>query len=227
MAATFTALTLAASAATAQDAAPLSIDQLQSVTSPLGGEAPAWAADGTRLVYVGSDGGLWSVGVNGGSPTRHAASLGGASQFRRSPDGRLFTYVKNVAGGNDLFGWDLAAGTERRITRLSGHVRSYAFSPTGDRIVLANDRSGSEDVYVVNVATGVAARLTSSPLYEGFPSFTPDGRQVVYTRLDSRWVDHDVFSIPAEGGASRVVLSDKDFFDYRQGASFGFARVSP
>lgn len=213
--------------ASAQGPTPPSIEQLQSVTSPRGGEPPAWSADGARLVYVGSDGGLWSVGVNGGAPMRHAASLGGASQMRRSPDGRLFAYVKNVPGGNDIFAWDLAAGTERRLTRLSGHVRSYAFSPAGDRIALANDRSGSEDVYSVDVATGVATRLTSSPLYETFPSFTADGKHVVYTRLDSRWVDHDVFSVPVEGGAARAVLSDKDYFDYRQGASFGFARVSP
>lgn len=220
-------LAAGASAGQAQDATPLPIDQLQSVQSPLGGEPAAWSADGTRLVYVGSDGGLWSVGVNGGAPTRHAASLGGASQFRRSPDGRLFTYVKGVEGGNDIFAWDLASGSERRLTRLSGHVRSYAFSPAGDRIALANDRNGSEDVYVVDVATGVATRLTSSPLYETFPSFTPDGKQVVYTRLDSRWVDHDVFVVPVEGGTPRLILGDKDYFDYRQGASFGFARVSP
>jgi len=227
----------------AQVATPPTIDQLQSVVSTIGaGEPPVWSADGTRLIYVGGDGVLASVGVNGGAPMRHAPSLqderqmermlhapslGGASQLRRSPDGRMVTYVKGVDGGNDIFGFDIAAGTERRITHLSGHVRSYAFSPTGDRIALANDRSGSEDVYVVDVASGIATRLTSSPLYEGFPSFTPDGNRVIYTRLDSRWVDHDVFSIPAEGGAARLVLTDKDYFDYRQGASFGFARVSP
>ncbi|MCZ8205307.1 alpha/beta fold hydrolase [Gemmatimonas sp.] len=238
------ALTLVcASTLAAQGATPPTIDQLQSVVSPIGaGEPAVWSVDGTRLIYVGGDGLLASVGVNGGAPMRyapalqderqmermlHAPSLGGASQLRRSPDGRMVTYVKGVAGGNDIFGFDIAAGTERRITRLSGHVRSYAFSPTGDRIALANDRNGSEDVYVVDVATGVATRLTSSPLYEGFPSFTPDGNRVIYTRLDSRWVDHEVFSIPAEGGVARLVLTDRDYFDYRQGAAFGVARVSP
>ncbi|MBK8247375.1 MAG: S9 family peptidase [Gemmatimonadetes bacterium] len=217
-----------ASTLAAQVDTPPSIDLFQSVLSAIGaGESPVWSSDGTRLIYIGGDGALASVGVNGGAPTRHTPSLGGASQLRRSPDGRLVTYVKGVEGGNDVFGFDIAAGTERRITRLSGHVRSYAFSPTGDRIALANDRNGSEDVYVVDVETGVATRLTSSPLYEGFPSFTPDGSRVLYTRLDSRWVDHDVFSIPAVGGPARLVLSDKDYFDYRQGASFGFARVSP
>jgi dipeptidyl aminopeptidase/acylaminoacyl peptidase len=224
--AALSAATAAGSHAAAQQPAP-SIDQLQSVQPTIGGnEAPVWSADGTRLYYLGG-GGLWSIGVDGGTPTRIAASQGGATQFRRSPDGLLLTYLKNAPGGNDIFGWDLSANNERRITALSGHVRSYSFSPDGSRIALANDRSGSEDIYVVNVADGAATRITSSPLYEGFPSWTADGGKILYTRLDSRWVDHDVFEISPTGGSPRLVLADKDYFDYRQGASFGYTRVSP
>jgi dipeptidyl aminopeptidase/acylaminoacyl peptidase len=40
-------------------------------------------------------------------------------------------------------------------------------------------------------------------------------------------VDHDVFAMAPDGGPARLVLADKDFFDYRQGASFGFVQVSP
>ena len=213
----------------AQDAGRPSIDQLQSVIPTIGpNEAPVWSADGASLLYIGGgDGGLWMVSANGGTPIRLAETLGGATQLRRSPDGRMVTYVKNALGGNDIFGWDLAAKSERRITTLSGHVRSYSWSPDGRSIALANDRNGSEDVWVVNVADGAAKRLTTSPLYEGFPSWTPDGGTILFTRLDARWVDHDVFAIAPAGGPARAVLADKDFFDYRQGASFGFVRVSP
>ncbi|MBM4185900.1 MAG: S9 family peptidase [Gemmatimonadetes bacterium] len=223
---TFAALGLAAASASAQGDRP-TIDQLQSVLPSIGAnEAPVWTKDGSRLFYLGTDGALWSVAASGGNSVRHLA-LGGASQLRRSPDGALVSYVKAVPGGNDIHGWDIAAQTERRISHLSGHVRSYSFSPDGQRIALANDRQGSEDIYLVTTATGAATRITSSPLYEVFPSFTPDGNTVLYTRLDSRWVDHDVFAVPAAGGPSRLVLADKDYFDYRQGASFGFTRVSP
>ncbi len=228
----FAAAGLAAAALpplSAQDASRPSIDQLQSVIPTIGpNEAPVWSADGANLLYIGGgDGGLWMVNATGGTPIRLAEALGGATQLRRSPDGRLVTYVKNVTGGNDIFGWDLAAKSERRITRLSGHVRSYSWSPDGRSIALANDRNGSEDIWVVNAADGAAKRLTTSPLYEGFPSWTPDGGTILFTRLDARWVDHDVFAIAPAGGPARAVLADKDFFDYRQGASFGFVRVSP
>lgn len=209
-----------------------SIDQLQSVRSLIAGREVQWSPDGTRIVYVSADGGLWAIGRQGGSPellrgASDGAGLGANAQLRWSPDGTLVTYLKNVPGGTDLFGFDPATRTERRITRLSGHVRSYSFSPDGRSVAVANDRLGSEDIWVVDVATGVAHRLTTSPLYEVFPSWTPDGRRILYVQLDDRWVDHDVFEIAPTGGPARKVLADQDYFDYRQGASFGFVRVSP
>ncbi len=204
------------------------IDQFQAVVPSIGAnEAPQWSRDGASLFYVGPDGALWKVAADGGSPARVTPPLGGATQLRIAPDGAFLTYVKNVAGGNDIFAWDITQQRERRVSLLSGRVRSYSISPDSRRIALANDRTGSEDIYAVEVANGSALRLTSSPLYEVFPSWTPDGSSILYTRLDSRWVDHDLFEIAATGGTPRLVLADKDFFDYRQGASFGFARVSP
>jgi dipeptidyl aminopeptidase/acylaminoacyl peptidase len=70
-------------------------------------------------------------------------------------------------------------------------------------------------------------RVTSDRLEEVFPSWTPDGSRILYTRLDEDWVNHDVFSIPPAGGAAKLIVSDKNYFDYRQGAGFGYVRVSP
>ena len=95
-------LALAAwSTGAAQDSGRPAIDQLQSVVPAIGtGEAPVWSADGASLLYLGgTDGGLWTVGADGGRPTRLADALGGATQLRRSPDGRMVTYVKSVLGG--------------------------------------------------------------------------------------------------------------------------------
>ncbi len=207
---------------------PPTIDRLQSVTPSIAGEPAVWSADGTRLYYLnGVDGALWSVPADGGFPSLVATIDGRATQLRRSPDGAMLTWVKTVSGGTDIFGFDLATGRERRISALSGTVHSYTISPDGRSIALADDRNGSEDIFVVNVASGAAVRIVGSPLYEVFPSWTPDSRQVLYTQLDSRWVDHDVYAIAPEGGQARRLFGDTDYFDYRQGASFGFVQVSP
>lgn len=221
------ALTTCAAGALAHAQSPISIDELQNVSPIIGsGVAPLWSADGSRLFYIGG-GALWSISADGGPATRLSEAAGSGTQMRRTPDGRLLTYVKNVPGGNDIFAWDIAAAAERRVTTLSGRVRSYSISPDSRWIALANDRSGSEDIWVASIADGAARRLTDSPLYEVFPSWSADGSSVLYTQLDSRWVDHDVFSISPNGGKPRLVLRDKDYFDYRQGASFGFPMASP
>ena len=172
------------SSASAQDAGQLSIDQLQSVSPVIGGGvAPLWSADGRSLVYIGG-GALWSIGADGGEPTRLSEAPASGTQMRRTSDGRLITYVKDVPGGNDIFGWDVAAKAERRISKLSGRVRSYSLSPDGRSIALANDRNGSEDIWVVNVADGAARRITSSPMYEVFPSWSSDEQDSLHaTRL--------------------------------------------
>lgn len=209
-----------------QGAAP-TIDQLQSVLPLVGANiTPAWAADGGSLYYLGG-GALWRVRTTGGEPVRITGVTGGATQLRRTPDGRLLTYVKDVPGGNDIFAWDIATSAERRVSHLSGRVRSYSIAPDSRSIAMANDRNGSEDIWVVRTSDGKAERITTSPLYEVFPAFSADGSKVLYTQLDRRWVDHDVFEIAPAGGPPRLVVRDKDFFDYRQGASFGYPMVSP
>lgn len=226
LASSFCALFSFAAPGAAQE--PPTIDRLQSVTPSIAGEPAVWSADGARLYYLnGADGALWSVPAQGGFPSRVASIAGRATQLRRTPDGRMLTWVKAVSGGTDIFGFDLATRRERRISTLSGTVRSYSISPDGRSIALANDRHGSEDIYVVRLADGAATRITGNGLYEVFPSWTPDGGRVVYTQLDSRWVDHDVYAIAPDGAGARLLFRDQDYFDYRQGASFGFVQVSP
>ena len=228
------ALLVAVAPASAQERTKqLTIDQLQSVTSLIGGGDALWSPDGSKILFVGAlDGGFWTINPEGGFPTRLASDVvGGGSrgnaQLQWAPDGRSIGYVKGAGEGNELFLFNVADGTSRRLTSLSARVRSYSFSPDSRTIAFANDRYGSEDIWVVSIADGQTRRLTNDARYEGFPSWTPDGSKILYTRLDDDWVDHDVFEMPAAGGTPRLVVSDKNYFDYRQGASFGFTRVSP
>ena len=70
-------------------------------------------------------------------------------------------------------------------------------------------------------------RISSDTRYEMQPSWTPDGKTVLYVRMDERWLNHDVMAVGPTGGDARVVIQDRDFFDYRVGAEFGPAQVSP
>ena len=217
----------------------LTVDQVLSVTSALGGrDAPIWNAEGTRVAFLGSMGGpigLWEVNATGGLPRQLIAdmSLSGvgstASQNPRwSPSGEFVAYVSSKNGAPEIWLWSRRDGRDRPLTSLGGRINSMNWSPDGRRIAFAADRYGSEDIYVVSVPSGEVTRLTSHPDYEVFPTWTPDGRYVLFDRLDDRWLNHDVLAVPADGSAPpRLVVREADFFDYRGGTAFGYADVSP
>ncbi len=225
---------------TARAQEPVPIDALQSVVSDVGSD-PQWLPDG-RIVFVsGRDGSLSAVDPATGTITRldPGGGVRGMAFLKVSPDGKYFVYQKALPGSpwqanqpqggigaTDLFLWSLADRTERRLTKLAALIHSFSFSADSRSIALSSNRHGSEDIYVVDLASGDTRRITSEPLVESMPSWTPDGK-ILYTRLDDDWMDHTVLEIAPTGGAPRLVLQDKDFFDYGAGLKFGFPRVSP
>ena len=216
----------------------LSLDNLLSIGSVVSGrDAPQWSPDGSRIAFMsGLRGGLnlMSVSPDGGFPELLAEDLGlvgtGSPSSQKpswSPDGQWMAYVSSKGGAPEIWLWSVVDGRDVQLTNLGGRVNALKWSPSSDRIVLTNDRYGSQDVYTVSVPEGSLTRLTSDPRYEVYPTWTPDGRHILYVRMDERWIDHDVLEIPADGGEPRLVVEDRDFFDYRAGLSFGTPLPSP
>jgi dipeptidyl aminopeptidase/acylaminoacyl peptidase len=228
------------SRATAGKAAqPLSAEQLLSVSSVLAGsDAPVWRPDGAAISFLANfDGslGIWQMPPGGGQRERlvDSVTLSGVGSLATqhpiwSPKGDYVAYVSSRGGAPEIWLWSARDKKSVRLTSLGGRVNSMNWSPDGTRIAFAGDRYGSEDIYTVSVPRGDVVRLTSDPRYEVFPTWTPDGRTILYDKLDDRWQDHDVMAIPADGSAPpRLVVQEKDFFDYRGGSAFGYAKVSP
>jgi dipeptidyl aminopeptidase/acylaminoacyl peptidase len=219
---------------------PFTIDALQSVTSDVGSD-PQWLPDG-RIVFVnGRDGALSVVNPADGAIARLDPNGGprGAAYLKVSPDGKYFVYQKALPGSpwqanqpqggigaTDLFVWSVVDRQERRLTKLAALIHSFSFSNDSRSIALTSNRHGSEDIYVADIATGETKRITSDMRVESMASWTADGK-ILYTRLDDDWMDHEVLEVSPAGGPTRLVLQDKDFFDYGAGLKFGFPRVSP
>lgn len=223
------ATALAPASALAQRPEPVALaERLIGIGSVVGGEGPFWTADGSRILYAGG-GGVWSVARAGGPPIRLAGDIA-PQLLRPSPRGDLLAYLSDQSGNPEIWLADASRVESRRLTNLGARINAMSWSPDGSAIAFSALRYGQFDIWAVTVATGQVTRLTSDPRYETYPAWTPDGRTILYVRSDDRWADHDVMAMAADGGGSRVVVSDHDLFDYGTlgtRARFGYPLVSP
>ncbi len=212
--------------------APLGLDVLLEIRSLVGSETPQWAPDGSRILFT-SGSSLVTMRPDGSALRRLPVDLSGAGHFlashmtRWSPTGEWVAYISDRTGTPEIWLWSAKDGTERRLTQHGARINAFSWAPDGTWIAFSGDRYGGYDIWKVSVGTGQSERLTSDDGYEVFPSWTPDGQEILYVRLDARWMDHDVIAIRASGDAHRVLLRDRDFFDYGAGGTFGFPLVSP
>ena len=211
----------------------LSLDQILSIRPLVAAETPQWSPDGTRIVFVSSQGDsaeLWSVPSDASFPTRLTVGAGDGGAAPRiplwSPDGAYVSCVSGKSGTDEVWLWPVDGDAGFQLTSLGGRIHSMSWSPDGGSVAVSCSRYGSFDVYLVEVPSGRATRLTDGPLYAVNPVFAPDGHHILYVRLDEKWEDHDIFRITLNGEDERVVVQDTDFFDYSYGGTIGYPRVS-
>jgi dipeptidyl aminopeptidase/acylaminoacyl peptidase len=137
--------------------------------------------------------------------------LGGSQDFRFSPDGKLFAYVKNpdpmvaISTNNDIFIKDLSTGQEKNITSSNpGNDMNPVFSPKGQSLAYLSMRrarfeADKKEIVLYDLKPGSRRYLTS-----GFANtisefiFSPDGKYIYF--LASESVYQPVFRLTLENG---------------------------
>ncbi len=207
------------------------LDELLAVSSLVGDAVPDWAPDGSRIAVVG--GGRLRTGqlrtVDAATGAVIELPVRNPSGPAYSPDGRWIAYAASgPAGGRELWLWSVTERRAVQLTDLGVRLNSWSWAPDGSRIAFSSMLRGAFDIYTVEVPDGSVRRLSADSRYDVQPSWTPDGRTILFVRLDEGWRNHEVIAIDAAtGGGARTVVRDTDFFDYRVGAEFGPAQVSP
>lgn len=133
---------------------------------------------------------------------------GGFMNPRLSPDGRRLVVQGTTQDGNDAFVFDLATGTQTRLTR-AGNVLGPAWRADGKRLVYASTRDGQDAIWssVAN-SDGDATRIAAAP---GAFSASPArvGDMVLFQRR-TRGV-WSIWQAPAAAGQPAIPIVEGDF----------------
>jgi serine/threonine-protein kinase len=122
---------------------------------------------------------------------------------RVSPDGKRLAVTVNDQESADIWIWDFARETMRRLTFDPGGDGMPVWTPDGTRIIFMSNRAGMPNLYA-QAADGTATvdRLTTSANSQWPTSITPDGRHVVGFEAGPRTTG-DVVVFPLTSPASR------------------------
>ncbi len=148
--------------------------------------APRFSPSGDRILYTSYATGFPQVSIldlgSGRSRALDAAEVGMSFAPRFAPDGRGVIYSRAVGGNSDLFTFQLASGSQARLTASAAIETSPSYSPDGSRVVFESDRSGTQQLYVMPAGGGEARRISFGEGRYATPVWSPRGDLIAFTK---------------------------------------------
>jgi len=125
-----------------------------------------------------------------------------------SPDGKLLGYISDESGDEEIWVYDIAAGTRRQLSRHPSWKSRFVWAPDGSRIAFV----GANRLFEIDVAGGRQRELAWN-IAGGYnlAQYAPGGRWLVYTRSDDDQ-NADVFLYDSQAGRE-VNVSRNPFRD--------------
>jgi Tol biopolymer transport system component/predicted Ser/Thr protein kinase len=194
------------------DAAPIAenVDYF----SPIGIAGFSVSSTGV-LAYHASD----SIGqitwiTRAGVQTGTVAAPAGYRNIRLSPDGKRLAFDRSELRTNatDIHVFDLARGTDTRVTSAAGAEFAPIWSPDGQRLVFAWDRDAPPYLHQLVLDSGTAAEplVRPSEAVDTPGDFHPDGTLVVYEVSDAVTAQ-DLWIVPITGDRTPKAFANTRF----------------
>jgi tricorn protease len=113
-----------------------------------------------------------------------------------SPDGKKIAYISDEGGEQEVWVYDLAAATRKKLTKSLGEKDNITWAPNSQKLAYTNENR----LYEVDVAAGEPRELTHNQAGGvTITQYSPDGNWVVYTRRDDEQnADVYLFDIKAK-----------------------------
>jgi eukaryotic-like serine/threonine-protein kinase len=161
------------------------------LTTGLGAQSIALAADGSRLAYsvYSATANIWSLPIPEGGPVSAAAAVQVTSGIqniegiRATRDGRWLLYDSDLSGNSDIYRIPLEGGDPERLTTHPADEFRPDLSPDGKVLVFHSWRTGSRDLFVMPLDGGPVQQITATPAQEMYARWSPDGSGLAFVDL--------------------------------------------
>src|SRR5262249_41594429 len=140
------------------------------------GSSPWWFPDGNRLGFL-SEGGYWSVGVDGVKKKLFDLDM---SVARLSPDGKRVVFHSSRGGSRNLWLVSIEGGEPTQLTFDTEAAGFPAWSPNGSWIAFQINRSDGSHICVIPSAGGAPAQLTFDQGPQFLYDWSPDNDRIVF-----------------------------------------------
>ncbi len=183
-----------------------------------GSYAPAYSADGERIVYENVEQGvfrpdIWVMNADGSGKTNLTQNTGSDRETDPgfSPDGSRIVYLREPDGGDSsiyVMNADGSAPTDLTSALPITSPSSPEFSPDGSKIAFDAIAGPDTDVYVMNAnGTGLTNITSAVSGSSTDPSWSPDGARIAFAHRDPMTTRNDIFVIGSSGGATTNLTS--------------------
>lgn len=147
--------------------------------------APAWSADGKRLVYSKQEQRqppkIYIYDTRTHNQTLVVGGKGSHLSASFSPDGQKLLYSSTASGNADIYELQLSDGSIRQLTVLPSTEVQPSFAPDGNSFVYVSDKSraGRPRLYRYNFDHNSSVQIATGG-YAASPQFSQDGTRMAY-----------------------------------------------
>jgi len=163
---------------------------------------PRWSPDAQSIAFIrrpvgvsqqpatpGAPSSLWLMSEDGANPRLLSENAGNPHW---APSGLALVYGSVAEGRqNQLFIFDLATKTSRRLTNERAVVPESAFSPDGKWLIYQSNQSGNVDLRAVPIEGGESRSVVATPHQDYHPFVSPSGKWL-YFQLDHK----NIYRVP-------------------------------
>ena len=155
-------------------------------TNPIGGWAPAFSPDGSRIAFVRSSRyrvtDLFVAALDGASPRRVTSVEWDIRSLAWSPSGTELFFTSE-GPGPEVWRVNLSGGDPKPVLGLGQDVGQLALSHSGDRLAYTTQRIGDKDIWKVPLDPAAGSqpeRFIGSTHDDGQPHISFDGARFAF-----------------------------------------------